>query len=127
MSPPGRPRREASGYSESNKESAAKRAKGRTLGDRYAGRVDLLLAEGYSFESYPKILVAGAKTLAEERIAKISDIIAVVVSSAFECGSIVKFDFSAIDRLADLLEHAYLSPEQFERREMLSFSEAFSQ
>ena len=99
----------------------------REICDRYAGRVDLLLAEGYSFESYPKILVAGAKTLAEERIVKISDIIAVVVSSAFECGSIVKFDFSAIYRLADLLEHAYLSPEQFERREMLSFSEAFSQ
>ena len=97
----------------------------RELCDRYAGKADLLLAEGYSFESFPKILVASTKTLADERITDIGDIIAVVNTQPFDCGNIAKFDFSEINKLAAFLEETYLMNEQFDAGKRLSFSEAF--
>jgi len=80
------------------------------LCDRYIYDADILLAEGYSFEPFPKILVSSQKTLDEERINDPKSIIAIVRAKPFDCDSIDRFTFSEMDALATFLEKNYLLP-----------------
>lgn len=82
------------------------------LCDRYVYEADILLAEGYSFEPFPKILVSSRQTLDEEKINDPESIIALVGAKLTDCDSIDRFAFSEMGILATFLERNYLLPEQ---------------
>lgn len=79
------------------------------LCERYAHAADILLAEGYSWESFPKILVTSRDRLDEERVNPTQQIIALVGEKPFDF-PLPQFTFSQLAGLASLLEQDYLSP-----------------
>jgi molybdopterin-guanine dinucleotide biosynthesis protein B len=81
------------------------------LNRQYAHGADLLLAEGYSWEPYPKILVMSKETLAEEHVPAPQLLIAVVRDRPVETG-LPQFSFSEFKLLANFIEESFLQPSQ---------------
>lgn len=79
------------------------------LSERYAHDADILLAEGFSWEPFPKILVTICDNLYEERVAPNQQVIALVGEKPFDF-PLPQFTFHQLEDLAWLLEQHYLSP-----------------
>ena len=79
----------------------------RQLADRYIHDADLLLAEGYSWEPYPKILVLSKASLEQERL-HAPDFLFALVGDKPVASSSPQFAFEELDRLALLIEQRYL-------------------
>jgi molybdopterin-guanine dinucleotide biosynthesis protein B len=77
--------------------------------ERYAHDADLLLAEGYSWEPHPKILVASRAHLDEERVGLDESVIALVGEKRFDIG-LPQFTFGQLDKVAEMIGRKYLSP-----------------
>ena len=75
--------------------------------EQYIHSADLLLAEGYSWEPFPKILVASRETLRQERITSLKPILAVVADFQLD-DSLPHFSFAQLDSLASLVEERFL-------------------
>ncbi len=76
---------------------------------RYCHEVDLLLAEGYSWEPVPKILIVHGEKLEWQRISAGEDVIALVGDEPID-SSLPHFSFDELERLASLLEQRFLLP-----------------
>lgn len=74
---------------------------------RYMPDADIVLAEGYSWEAYPKILVLSRGRLEEERVQADDQIIALVGTQRAN-SSHAFFTFAELEKLALLLEQRYL-------------------
>jgi molybdopterin-guanine dinucleotide biosynthesis protein B len=77
------------------------------LCERYVHDADLLLAEGYSWEPFPKILVTSRASLDEERVNLAESVIALVGEKRFNC-PVPQFTFGQLERLAAMVENEYL-------------------
>jgi molybdopterin-guanine dinucleotide biosynthesis adapter protein len=77
------------------------------LSQQYAGGVDLLIAEGYSWEPYPKILVMSKNSLEEERVPSPQMLIAVINDQPTRT-ELPQFTFLQAGLLANLVENLYL-------------------
>lgn len=77
------------------------------LCERYARDADLLLAEGYSWEPHPKILVTSRARLEEERVGLEESVIALVGEKRFDI-ALPQFTFGQLEKLAELVEKGYL-------------------
>ena len=77
------------------------------LADRYIHDADLLLAEGYSWEPYPKILILSKESLEQER-PHAPDLLFALVGEKPMASSLPQFTFEELDRLALLIERRYL-------------------
>lgn len=77
------------------------------LCERYARDADLLLAEGYSWEPHPKILVTSRARLEEERVGLEESVIALVGEKRFDI-ALPQFTFGQLEKLAELVEKEYL-------------------
>jgi molybdopterin-guanine dinucleotide biosynthesis protein B len=88
----------------------------------YVHGAEILLAEGYSWENFPKILVISQDKLEQERIAPDDFIIALVGERRVD-STLPQFSFNEVEALASLLERDYLLP-QFaaeERKEFVTY------
>jgi molybdopterin-guanine dinucleotide biosynthesis protein B len=74
----------------------------------YVHGAEILLAEGYSWENLPKILVTSQDKLEQERISPDDLIIALVGENRVD-SSLPQFSFNQIEALASLLERDYLA------------------
>jgi molybdopterin-guanine dinucleotide biosynthesis protein MobB len=77
------------------------------LSERYAHDADILLAEGYSWEPFPKILVTSCDYLYEERVNPAKQVIALVGERQFDF-PLPQFTFGQWESLASLLEKEFL-------------------
>ncbi|MEW5974230.1 MAG: molybdopterin-guanine dinucleotide biosynthesis protein B [Acidobacteriota bacterium] len=78
---------------------------------KYAHDVDLVLAEGYSWEPFPKILVMSRRSLEEERPHAPELLCAIVTDSPVE-SPLPQFDSQNLDSLALLVEREFLQGSQ---------------
>jgi molybdopterin-guanine dinucleotide biosynthesis protein B len=76
----------------------------------YVRDADILLAEGYSWEDLPKILVTSQDKLEQERIAPDDFIIALIGEKRVD-SSLPQFSFNEVEALASLIERDYLAPQ----------------
>ncbi len=76
----------------------------------YVCDADILLAEGYSWEPHPKILVTSCARLEDERV-KLADAVIALVGTQRDGLSIPQFEFDQLEALAMLVEKNYLLPE----------------
>ncbi|HQR35976.1 MAG TPA: molybdopterin-guanine dinucleotide biosynthesis protein B [Blastocatellia bacterium] len=76
---------------------------------QYVQNVDIVLAEGYSWEKHPKILVTSKQRIEEERVMAGDGIIAFVGESRTD-STIRSFTFAEMEKLAVMLEQLLLSP-----------------
>lgn len=83
---------------------------------RYVYDADILLAEGYTTEPFPKILVLSQKRLADERVRPGDNVIALVSDKQAD-SLIPQFTFNDLELLADLLERHYLSAQRIDQQE----------
>jgi len=79
----------------------------RQLAERYIHHADLVLAEGYSWEPYPKILVLSKDSLEQER-PHAPDLLFALVGEKQIASSLLQFTFEKLDQLALLIEQRYL-------------------
>ncbi|MGE0132574.1 MAG: molybdopterin-guanine dinucleotide biosynthesis protein B [Blastocatellales bacterium] len=79
------------------------------LCDRYVYNADLLMAEGYSWEPHPKILVTSRARIEEERVGLDESVIALVGDTRRDL-SAAQFRFDQLEELAALVEKKYLLP-----------------
>lgn len=79
----------------------------RQLAERYIHHADLLLAEGYSWEPYPKILVLSKDSLEQER-PHTPELLLALVGERPVASSLPQFTFEKLDELALLIEERYL-------------------
>lgn len=78
--------------------------------ERYVYDSDILLAEGYSSEPCPKILVTSRERIEEERVQPGDHIIALVGEREFDL-SLPQFSFREMEALATQLEQEFLFPQ----------------
>lgn len=78
--------------------------------EQYIYDADILLAEGYSSEPCPKILVTSRERIEEERVRLDDCIIALVGERQFDI-PIPQFSFREMEALATQLEQDYLLPQ----------------
>jgi molybdopterin-guanine dinucleotide biosynthesis protein MobB len=78
------------------------------LCERYAHEADILLAEGYSWEPFPKILVTSCDSLYDERVNPAKQVIALVGEKGFDF-PLPQFTFGQLEKLAEMVEKEYLS------------------
>lgn len=76
---------------------------------QYVCDADILLAEGYSWEPHPKILVTSCARIADERV-RLDDAVIALVGTRRENVSVAQFEFDQLDDLAALVEKDYLLP-----------------
>ena len=88
----------------------------RQLAERYVHDADLLLAEGYSWEPYPKILVVSRGTLEDDRPHSPERLFALVADSGLE-SALPQFTFDEMDQLALLIEQSLLRCQKENGRE----------
>lgn len=76
---------------------------------QYVYDADILLAEGYSWEPHPKILVTSCARLDDERV-KVEDAVIALVGTRYENLSVAQFESDQFDDLALLVEKEFLLP-----------------
>lgn len=77
------------------------------LCSRYMCKADIVLAEGYSCESHPKILVRSKARMEDERVSPDDQIIALVGTSRAD-SIIPSYSFQEMEGLAAMLEQQFL-------------------
>lgn len=76
---------------------------------QYVHNADIVLAEGYSWEKYPKILVTTKQRVEEERVEADDGVIAFVGEPRVD-STIRSFTFAELEKLTVMLEQQFLSP-----------------
>lgn len=76
---------------------------------QYVCDADILLAEGYSWEPHPKILVTSCARLEDERV-KLEDAVIALVGTRRENLPVAQFEFDQLDNLTSLVEKEFLLP-----------------
>lgn len=89
----------------------------------YVHDADILLAEGYSWEDFPRILVISQDKLEQERIAPDDFIVALIGEKRVD-SPLPQFSFNEMEALASLIERDYLAP-QFAGEDSLVGAQCF--
>lgn len=78
---------------------------------RYMRHVDLVIAEGFSWEPYPKVLVVGGGKLAEAKNSTDETVFALVADLRLD-SALPQFSFDDMEALASLIEEKFFAPNQ---------------